>query len=467
MQFARDPVEFFGGSGSRAHAVSASEAEALQQEAVAFRLGQMLPVIPPLAALADAQGLDVFVPLDQVPRLLFPHTIYKSYDPVWLAERDFSALTDWATKFVAVDSSNIADDASGAPPTTADEWLDWLEQALAIAVVHSSGTSGRLSLVPARVEARLAHQRRLRMVRTELLASHGLGEAEMRMSVIWPAPARGRSALVYAGRMWREFEQLAPHEFATLFDEAPGLDYELYVTMARREAARGMLELPPPSPDVERMLEVAEYRHSHFGEFVDAMLDRVEAAMAGRRAILMGAPHVQAVIARAALARGMERFFAPHSFVQSMGGLKGRAMPNDGEAAIRRFMGDAQEIGIYGMTEMMLAATRCRHGRFHMPPWVIAWALDPTQDWAPLPRSGVREGRAAFLDLSVEGSWGGLISADHVVIDYGPCACGRRTPSVDARIRRVADDDRDTGFTPATPQAMAAALEALGVREPA
>lgn len=462
MLFAQDPVEFFGGSGARAHAVSHRDAEALQREGLAFRLEQMLTAIPPLGALADAQGLDADVSLDEAPRLLFPHTIYKSYNPDWLAEQDFSRITDWVTKFVTIDPPHAIDGTSTEPPATADDWLDWLERALGIAVVHSSGTSGRLSLVPALVGARWAHQRRLRMVRSELLASHGLGEAEMRMAVIWPAPARGRSALVTAGRMWREFEELAPDEFVTLFDEAPGLDYELYVTMARREAARGVPELPAPAPAVERMLEIAEYRRAHFGEFVNAMLDKVEAGMAGRRTVLMGAPYVQAVIARAALERGMEGFFAPHSFLQSMGGLKGRTMPGDGEDAIGRFMGNAHEIGMYGMTEMMLAATRCQRGRFHVPPWVIVWALDPAGGWAALPRNGVREGRAAFLDLSVEGSWGGLVSADHIVIDYDPCACGRRTPSIDARIRRVADDDWECEFTPAAPQAMAAAFEVLG-----
>ena len=39
-------------------------------------------------------------------------------------------------------------------------------------------------------------------------------------------------------------------------------------------------------------------------------------------------------------------------------------------------------------------------------------------------------GRAGFFDLSLDGSWGGVISGDKVSATWAPCACGNRSPSV-------------------------------------
>ncbi|MFT4027569.1 MAG: hypothetical protein QM676_12315, partial [Novosphingobium sp.] len=52
---------------------------------------------------------------------------------------------------------------------------------------------------------------------------------------------------------------------------------------------------------------------------------------------------------------------------------------------------------------------------------------------------GKVEGRAAFFDLSMDGRWGGVISGDKIEIDYTPCACGARSPSISDTIARYAD----------------------------
>ncbi len=52
---------------------------------------------------------------------------------------------------------------------------------------------------------------------------------------------------------------------------------------------------------------------------------------------------------------------------------------------------------------------------------------------------GVVEGRFAFLDVSLEGRWGGLISGDRVFVDFSPCDCGRPGPTVLPDIRRYGD----------------------------
>jgi hypothetical protein len=51
------------------------------------------------------------------------------------------------------------------------------------------------------------------------------------------------------------------------------------------------------------------------------------------------------------------------------------------------------------------------------------------------PENGHVEGRMAFLDLAVEGRWGGVITADKVTVDYNPCSCGRSSPSLTSIVR--------------------------------
>src|SRR3546814_3521438 len=74
---------------------------------------------------------------------------------------------------------------------------------------------------------------------------------------------------------------------------------------------------------------------------------------------------------------------------------------------------------------------RCRAGgRYHVPPWVVPLILDKSGD-ALLPiGNGEYEGLAAFFDLSIDGRWGGVISGDRISIDFSPCPCGHKGPSI-------------------------------------
>ena len=58
-------------------------------------------------------------------------------------------------------------------------------------------------------------------------------------------------------------------------------------------------------------------------------------------------------------------------------------------------------------------------------------------------RSGEYEGRAAFFDLSIDGRWGGIISGDKICLDFSPCACGARGPSIRDNVMRYADIEGD------------------------
>ena len=53
--------------------------------------------------------------------------------------------------------------------------------------------------------------------------------------------------------------------------------------------------------------------------------------------------------------------------------------------------------------------------------------------------------RYAFLDTSIEGRWGGLITGDRIFVDYDDCACGRPGPTITRDIARYGElgDDGD------------------------
>ena len=47
------------------------------------------------------------------------------------------------------------------------------------------------------------------------------------------------------------------------------------------------------------------------------------------------------------------------------------------------------------------------------------------------------------FDLSLDGRWGGVISGDKVSIDFSPCACGAKGPSIRDNVVRYADLEGD------------------------
>jgi hypothetical protein len=74
---------------------------------------------------------------------------------------------------------------------------------------------------------------------------------------------------------------------------------------------------------------------------------------------------------------------------------------------------------------------------------VVPLILDKSGDSLLPPLRDEYEGRAAFFDLSIDGRWGGVISGDRISIDFRPCACGNKGPSIRDTIARYADLEGD------------------------
>lgn len=419
---------------------------ALQQQALGEALTTHLSQIPLLSALADAQGLTADIALDQAPALFFPYTAYKAYDPDWLFRHRFADITRWMQNFSTVDLSGGEDLHHGS----IDAWIEWLRAEKGLDVLISSGTMGAASLVPLGADELSARHSRIRLLHADWCEQHGLPpEAYAPEGLIWPSSGRGNSGMSKFPMGFRDSGDLADADIVTLYDQDLGVDYELYVALAHKQMQQGEQEMPAPSAYIEGKLAEAERRRAQLANDLDAMLDRIEARLSGRRVLLAGGPHSLAPLVRRALERGIAGHFAPHSRCNTAGGLKGHAAPVELEADLQRFTGSDLHIAAYGMSELGSSFTACPAGRYHMPPWVLVWALDPANGWQPLPREGRQEGRGAFLDLSAQGFWGGVVSGDHIEVNYEPCACGRTSPSMGAVIKRVDDATDDLSFTPA------------------
>ena len=78
-----------------------------------------------------------------------------------------------------------------------------------------------------------------------------------------------------------------------------------------------------------------------------------------------------------------------------------------------------------------------------VPPWVVCLPLNKNGDELLPVGEGKVEGRAAFFDLSMDGRWGGVISGDHIEVDFSPCACGSHSPSITDNIVRYSDLEGD------------------------
>jgi hypothetical protein len=91
------------------------------------------------------------------------------------------------------------------------------------------------------------------------------------------------------------------------------------------------------------------------------------------------------------------------------------------------------------MREINTTFPLCIAERYHIPPWVIALPLDANGEELLDAGDGEIEGRAAFMDLSIEGRWGGIISGDKVSISFAECPCGHQGPTVGRDIMRFSD----------------------------
>jgi hypothetical protein len=157
-------------------------------------------------------------------------------------------------------------------------------------------------------------------------------------------------------------------------------------------------------------------------------------------------------IASAVRERGHGGDFNPDNCLYTAGGLKGATLPPDYKDIVHATFNipAGRQFQMYSMQEINSGMPKCRDdGRYHVPPWLVPVVLDAGGETSiPHGYSGEVTGRAGFIDISLDGRWGGVITGDQITLSYDRCpSCGNAGPSIEDNVTRIKDlvgDDKIT-----------------------
>lgn len=412
--------------------------EQVQLEMARLRFETQVPRIPQLKKLAELQKVDAVTALDDLAPLLFRHTVYKSYPISMVTRGRFDLLTKWLDGLTIHDLSGVdAGDCEGF-----DSWFVRLEEQSPIRPIHSTGTTGKLSIMPRAVWETdyFAYQ---------LLHSYdSLDGSPNPIDMLIDACGGGPVPIVHpsyrhgrhlAQRMMDALVSGIGSEATTYVLNTDYLSADLMslVGQVRGASQRGeldQLEIAPALLEKYRAMVSGQQQEQ---EKQSLFFERLVSDLLGKPAYVVGVtPHLYDWMLRGE-ERGISQLFAHESIVTTGGGAKGLDLPPDWKERIEAFVGAPMRFG-YGMSESLGGAMACEHGMYHPPVSSVLYILD-METGDPLPREGTKTGRYAFLDLVAESYWGGFVTGDKVTVTWDGCACGRRGPYFHPDIQRLSE----------------------------
>lgn len=404
-----------------------------QIEAVNERFQQRKGAIKILAHRAHQAGLSEVRSLEEMVPLLLPHTTYKSYPESFLIEEKWDKLGRWLD---TVSTYRV-------PPQDAsrfngiDEWLAHLEQE-GFFVSCSSGTTGKSAML-------VASRQDMEWCQVEAVAAYAWGSGvtparDRRIFGLAPIASVPRNH--YTGAAYTQ--ALQDPRYERFFYPVPRITVGSLTQMVvlRKKIAEGTAT---PS-EIKTFEEISAERQKAVDDavgvtakaLIEARHDRIH--VTGLWAGLYN-------VAKAVRDMGYSsRDFHPENSIYVGGGLKRAVLPDDYREFVYETFNIAPERNYqnYSMQELQSGMPRCQKGnRYHVPPWLVPLILDKSGDNLLPVVDGEYEGRAAFFDLSFDGRWGGVISGDKVSIDFSPCACGAKGPTIRDDIVRYADLEGD------------------------
>jgi hypothetical protein len=445
-EFMDDPVRYFDYSVTRAHSLPREELRALQLEAMDLRLQEHRESIEMVRRASNREGVTRIADVDDVVPLLFSHSIYKSYPSSFLDNRRYDLLTRWLDRLTSADLSAV--DVSGCEDI--DNWLDAIDAQTPLQPITSSGTTGTLSVIPTSLAQGEYTLTLWRMTFFQEFGKEpGPDELDPDVHVIWPNHSGGKLGhLRMAPLLANYFTGGDPSKFHALYNESVSTDLMYLAAKIMAAASKGeldRLEIPPRL--LARKAEFEDLIARRPAEMLE-FFRKMTTELRGRRVFVTSASPILYNVALAGLEQGVRGTFAPNSVVLSGGGAKGMALPDDWAEPVKEFFGVDRLLMGYGMSEGGALHLRCTEGRYHLQPWVVPYVLDPDTN-APLPRSGVQVGRAAFHNLNTTSYWGGTISGDEIELDWDtPCPCGQTSVHIADTIQRFSEkrggDDKIT-----------------------
>ncbi len=412
---------------------SHEEVRDLQIKAIDERFQQRKGQIKLLGHRAEEAGLSAVTSLEDAVQLLFPHTAYKSYPESFLIDQRWDRMSKWldtvSTYRVPVDKVKDAPDVDG--------WLANLERE-GFFVACSSGTTGKSAML-------VASAKDMEWVKKEAPTAYAWGS---RTELGRDRRMFGAAAVAYTPRSAATGEAYT----ATLQDpKAERFAYPVppitvgdltKMVVMRKKIAEGTAT---PS-EIEEMEKTSAERQ----KLVDGAVGYTAQAIVDARADKLHLTGLWKGLYDVAVAVRELGFsgddFNPENTIYVGGGLKRAKLPDNYREFVYETFNIKPERNYqnYSMQELHSGMPRCQGGnRYHLPPWVVPLVLNKEGD-ALLPiQDEEYEGRAAFFDLSIDGRWGGVISGDRVNIQFKPCACGHRGPTIRDDIARYADLEGD------------------------
>lgn len=416
---------------------------AMQIAAIQTRFAALRNLVTPLENLAVENGVDEVSDFNDAAKLLFKHSIYKSYPASLIEKNRFDRLTDWLGRLTTVDLSRV--DTSGV--VSIDGWIDALLRDAGVRIVHSTGTSGKLSFLPVGPED-LAIQARAATIGMQAVGAPvpcGLNGVPMivvghrTMFNGYGAKMEALLATLYGG----DERMLIVMNPGRLSADVLSLAGRLAVAENRGALGRSLLS-PAIAQSLDSIREGVRDAPTRRREF----FDRVFARLRGKRVALSGNWAMLHELMSVGRERGVgDGVFAQDSLVQCAGGTKGQVFPEGFREEIRRFLGVPRINEGYGMSEIPSLLGMCEEGFYHAPPWLVPFVLDvATGD--PSPRVGTHTGRFGVIDVTLTERWGGVLSGDEVTMSFGRCACGRLGAHLADTVRRLSEreggDDKIT-----------------------
>lgn len=436
---ARDPRSFVDFDYDQGYRLDPRLRDEAQLAAARKRFAALVGPIAPLGRLADENGITEIRGWEDVVPLLFPHTVYKSYPLSFIEQGRFDRMTRWLSTLTTDDLSAVELDGVD----TIDDWLRAIEKNSALVPIHTFGTSGKLSILPRRMEdIDLGPRLNANCVRDfapragkrrDLLVDHmPLISPSYRLGASAIARGMNRMAEIYSGGL---DNALFLYPDAWFSADIASLAGRLRAAEARGEGGQLVL----PASLIARREEFAR-REASRADDMNRFFAEASERFGGRDVFLFAVWPILFEWAEEGLKRGLKGVFGPNSVLTSGGGSKGRVLPPNHRELIFEFLGFDRCLEFFGMSELMANAPRCEHGNYHFPPVIVPFLLDPDSG-ALLPRDGRRTGRLALLDLLPESYWGGLVSGDRVTMSGfdTPCACGRLGPYIEPDIARYSD----------------------------
>jgi hypothetical protein len=435
--------------------IDPEQLERLQLAALQRRFAELSPKLPALTRLAEQNRISSINSIDEAVPLLFPHTVYKSYPLSLIDNCRFEQLSTWLDDFTTHDLAGL--DVSGCQ--SLDAWLDVIEANTPVRVMATSGTSGKVTLLPKSTLENTYVSSNFAAAYTRFGDEPGMADA------FAPEVYHVKPFVRHSRHSTGFIIQAIVDRFAGDEDHVLSLGGEMSTDLLwmtgrmKRAQTNGTVEQLKKTRAWQRLnnslAEVAAKKTASLEEFFKDVLTRLK----GKTVVLQFGINYYAAMVECAEKHDLEVRFAADSLFNSGGGLKGATVTaGQRRKVLQSIPGPINEL--YGFSEILGGSARsCSAGHYHPPHWVVRFVLDPDTG-VPCPRKGIQTGRYAAFDLWAQTYWGGFISGDEVTINWdGGCSCGRTGSYLFADISRYSD--KRGGDDKITCQRTAAAVEEM------